>query len=108
MVVADTLTLDPLRPSVLVQATVNKYCTSANRVSIVRVEAVVSAVNSCPAGDLYLTTYLRGPWVELDMHDLKLSVTDRAVRCRLMTDTLGLGGEATCECIKELYKRQGN
>ena len=46
-------------------------------------------------------TYLRLPYPEPDVHKLKLSVTDLAVRYLLLMDTVGWGGEAVHACVME-------
>ena len=107
MVVAVTLTLAPLWPDVLLQVMVNLYEVCADKPLISSVEAVVSAINSCPPDELYLTTYLTFPKLGSKPVQLfKFIETDRAVTPLLQILAPGLGGGAgvhvcvyVCMCV---------
>ena len=92
LVFAGTLTVSPLRPTVLMQVTKNVYQVSACKPLISNNEAVVSAIN---LGELYLTTYL----TVVDVQPYKFSVTERAVL--LLMDAVGRGSGAMHAFMKK-------
>ena len=77
------------------------YTVAADKPLIFSVEAVVSAINSWPPGELYLTTYLTVPKLGSKPAQLfKSIITDRAVISLFSIFTLGIGGGAgVCMCV---------
>ena len=77
-VVACPVTFCPITPAEFTHVTVKLYCISGlNSVTVSKESAVpVSAVNSFPPANLYLTLYLTVP---LPVHPLNANTTDREV-----------------------------
>ena len=90
-VLAYLVTLGPVTLAEFTHVTVKVYCVSGlNSVTVsLELELPISAVNTVPPANMYVTMYLPEPTPE---HPLNASTTDLEVIFLSSMDTLGMGG----------------